>query len=133
MKKIKMVDFNQWFRKRLKNPQFRSAYKQTNDDLLDKLILDCVNAVTVSEWFKDCCEQAQVMDFTFHCLRHTFASYMLSRGVPIYKVSKILGHSGVVVTEQHYGHLDRSVLTEEIKHIEGVMTLPKVSALQLGS
>lgn len=97
----------------------------------EALILDCVNGETVNEWFKDCCKEAQVMDFTFHCLRHSFAGFMLSRGVPIYKVSKILGHSSVVVTEQHYGHLDRSVLTEEIKHIEGIVTLPKLSAVSL--
>jgi integrase len=95
------------------------------------LLLDGVNRETVSEWFKHCCEEAQVIDFTFHCLHHTFAAYMLSRGVPIYKVSKILGHSSVVVTEQHYGHLDRSVLTEEIKHVEGIVTLPKVSVVSL--
>ena len=97
----------------------------------EALILDCVNGETVNEWFKDCCKEAQVMDFTFHCLRHSFAGFMLSRGVPIYKVSKILGHSSVVVTEQHYGHLDRSVLTEEIKHIEGIVTLPKLSGMSL--
>ena len=92
----------------------------------ESLLLDCVESKTVSEWFKNCCEHAQVMDFTFHCLRHTFAAYMLSRGVPIYKVSKIMGHSSVVVTEQHYGHLDKTVLTEEIKHVEGIVTLPKI-------
>ena len=93
---------------------------------LEALLLDCIQSKTVSEWFKDCCEAAQVMDFTFHCLRHTFAAHMLSRGVPIYKVSKILGHSSVVVTEQHYGHLDRRVLSEEMKHIEGIVTFPKL-------
>ena len=95
------------------------------------MILDCVTKITVSEWFKECCEQAQVMDFTFHCLRHTFASHMLSRGAPIYKVAKFLGHSSVVVTEQHYGHLDRSVLTEELRHIEGIVTLPKMPQMGL--
>ena len=97
----------------------------------EALVLDCVTKITVSEWFKECCEQAQVMDFTFHCLRHTFASHMLSRGAPIYKVAKFLGHSSVVVTEQHYGHLDRSVLTEEIRHIEGIVTLPKLTEMRL--
>ena len=94
----------------------------------ESLLLDCINRETVSQWFKECCKEAQVMDFTFHCLRHTFASYMLGRGVPIYKVSKIMGHSTVIVTEQHYGHLDRSVLVEEIKHVEGIVTLPKLAA-----
>lgn len=89
-------------------------------------LLDVVEPRTVSEWFNDACAEAQVKNFTFHCLRHSFASYLLSRGVPIYKVSKMLGHSGVGVTEQHYGHMDRSVLADEIKHVEGIVTLPQV-------
>ena len=35
----------------------------------------------------------------FHRLRHTFASRLVQNNVPIYKVSKWLGHSSVVVTE----------------------------------
>lgn len=89
-------------------------------------LLDAVHKTTASEWFNESCKEAQVSDFTFHCLRHTFASFMLSKGVPIYKVSKMLGHSTVVTTEQHYGHLDRTELSKEIHHIDGVLSLPDV-------
>jgi site-specific recombinase XerD len=40
----------------------------------------------------------------FHSLRHTFASWLVQRGVPIYEVSKLLGHSDIRVT-QIYSHL----------------------------
>lgn len=40
----------------------------------------------------------------FHSLRHTFASWLVQRGVSIYEVSKLLGHSSVTVTEI-YSHL----------------------------
>lgn len=40
-----------------------------------------------------------------HIWRHTFAYNLLSQGEPIYKVSKLMGHSSVAVTEKHYGHL----------------------------
>ncbi len=40
----------------------------------------------------------------FHSLRHTFASWLVQRGVSIYEVSKLLGHSSVNVT-QIYSHL----------------------------
>ena len=35
------------------------------------------------------------------------------------------------MTEQHYGHLDRSVLTEELRHIEGIVTLPNMPQMRL--
>ena len=40
----------------------------------------------------------------FHTLRHTFASWLVQRGVPIHVVSNLLGHSSIHVTER-YAHL----------------------------
>jgi len=39
-----------------------------------------------------------------HTLRHTFASHLVQNGVPIYDVSKLLGHADVTMT-QVYAHL----------------------------
>jgi integrase len=41
---------------------------------------------------------------TLHKLPHTFASLLLSRGVPIPKVSKLLGHRDSVITLRVYAH-----------------------------
>jgi integrase len=40
-----------------------------------------------------------------HDLRHTFASRYLANGGDIFKLSRILGHSSVAVTEKTYAHL----------------------------
>lgn len=40
---------------------------------------------------------------TFHCLRHTAASLMVSEGVPLFDVAKILGHTTLSVT-MRYAH-----------------------------
>jgi integrase/recombinase XerD len=42
---------------------------------------------------------------TPHALRHTSGTRWLQAGGDIYKLSKILGHSSVAITEAHYAHL----------------------------
>lgn len=49
--------------------------------------------------------RAKVPSLTPHALRHTFGTRWLQAGGDIYKLSKILGHSTVAVTEAHYAHL----------------------------
>ncbi len=40
----------------------------------------------------------------FHTLRHTFASWLVEKGVPLYNVAKLMGHSTIDMT-QRYSHL----------------------------
>jgi integrase len=60
---------------------------------------------TISKMFKTACRGLGLNEsIHFHGLRHTCASRLVQKGVPIYAVSKILGHSSVKVTER-YAHL----------------------------
>jgi integrase len=43
----------------------------------------------------------------FHDLRHSAASLLLAKGVPLWEVSKILRHSSLGITSDVYGHLQR--------------------------
>ncbi len=50
----------------------------------------------------------------FHSLRHTFASWLVQRGVSIYQVSKLLGHTDIKTTEI-YAHLRAEDLRESVE------------------
>ncbi|MBT4405509.1 MAG: site-specific integrase [Acidiferrobacteraceae bacterium] len=54
--------------------------------------------------FASACIQAGIKDFRIHDLRHTFASWLVMDGVPLYEVSKMLRHSSIKMTER-YAHL----------------------------
>jgi len=59
----------------------------------------------ISKTFKKFIKKADLnIKLNFHSLRHTFASWLVQRGVSIYEVSKLLGHSDIKVTEI-YSHL----------------------------
>ncbi|MBI5185976.1 MAG: tyrosine-type recombinase/integrase [Nitrospinae bacterium] len=49
------------------------------------------------------------MDFSFHCLRHTFATRLAQAGIDLYKISKLLGHRSISTTERHSHHSPESL------------------------
>ena len=51
-----------------------------------------------------------------HKLRHTFASHLVQNGVDLYRVSKLLGHSSIQMTEI-YAHLAPADLNNAIKKL----------------
>lgn len=53
--------------------------------------------------------------YTTHTLRHTFASHLVLKGIPIYTVSKLMGHSNVKTTER-YTHLAPERLNVDISY-----------------
>lgn len=51
--------------------------------------------------FSLACKKAGIEGLTWHTLRHTFASRLLSRGADIVTVQQLLGHSTVTVTMRY--------------------------------
>jgi integrase len=49
-------------------------------------------------WFKPALEAAGIRDFRGPDIRHTFASWLIQDGVPLDRVSKHLGHTGLTMT-----------------------------------
>lgn len=53
--------------------------------------------------------RANLNSIGLHTLRHSAASAMISNGVPLKVVSDILGHSGIAITADIYGHVSPDV------------------------
>ncbi len=54
-------------------------------------------------------ERAGIRDFTFHCLRHTFATRLAQNSVDLYSISKLLGHKDLKITQRYAHHCPDSL------------------------
>jgi integrase len=52
---------------------------------------------------------------TFHILRHTYASALAMRGVPMGVIAAQLGHADTRMTEKHYAHIAPSYVADTIR------------------
>ena len=57
----------------------------------------------------------------FHSLRHTFASWLVQNGTPLYTVAKLMGHSTLEMT-QRYSHLAPDTLRKAALSLEGLLS-----------
>jgi len=55
--------------------------------------------------FKENMKRLEIPDARFHDLRRTFGYNLIKQRMPIYQVSKLLGHASVTTTEKHYAPL----------------------------
>jgi integrase len=59
------------------------------------------------------CRAAGLREVGWHVLRHTFASHLVMRGVPLKAVQELLGHSSMEMT-MRYAHLSPVVRSEAV-------------------
>jgi len=53
--------------------------------------------------------KAQIEDFHFHDLRHTFATRLVQAGVDLYKVQRLLGHQSPIMRQRYAHHYPESL------------------------
>ncbi len=77
------------------------------------------------------CRRAGLDGVGLHTLRHSAASVMLSERVPLNVVSQILGHSGISITADVYGHIAPDVSRNALDVLGAALTaFPVTSPLQ---
>lgn len=106
-KKIRTLPFNNQVKTILLN---RYKNRIPGQEFVFTLNGQSIDQERFSKDFKKYVYKARVNPrLNFHSLRHTFASWLVQKGVSIYVVSKLLGHSNISTTEI-YSHLRRDDL-----------------------
>jgi integrase/recombinase XerD len=78
---------------------------------------------TVSQKFKKYVRRASLNDkLHFHSLRHSFATHLVKKNVPLFAIQKLLGHSTSKTTEV-YSHLLPQQLHREVNILAGMFKI----------
>ena len=90
-------------------PTLREALTQAKNGAKNEFVVEVGRANTrkskdfLSAFYRKIAQKAGVKSF-IHKLRHTYASQLVQKGISLYEVSKLLGHSSIQMTEI-YAHL----------------------------
>lgn len=97
--------------------EHREVYRKMFQGSYNAQYLDyvCVNQLGellrpsyVTDHFRELLGKYGLRHIRFHDLRHTFASLLISKDVPLINVSNYLGHSDLSTTANIYAHLDKA-------------------------
>jgi integrase len=69
-------------------------------------------------------KRARLENFTFHDLRHTFASHLIMRGGSLKEVQELLGHKNIKMT-MRYAHLSQEHKKKAVNLLNGLTSSVK--------
>ena len=82
----------------------------------------------VSVRFARLCTKLNIVDFRFHDLRHTAASWLRMQGADIHTVAQLLGHKDLRMAAR-YQHLSPAFLADAVARLDGVFGAVRASAI----
>lgn len=78
---------------------------------------------TLNTYLANALKRADLPKFRMHDIRHTFASLMIARGVPIKVVQELMGHTTVQMTLDNYTHVMPGMKEGAMEQLKSVFTV----------
>ena len=105
----------------------KTSYVQLNDAALSALArlrertwntsMVCGGSKGPRHWFKEALQTAEIADFSWHCLRHTFASRLVMAGVDVRTVAELLRDRTLAMV-MRYAHVAPDYKLEAVRRME---------------
>ncbi|MDD5585345.1 MAG: site-specific integrase [Alphaproteobacteria bacterium] len=98
----------------------RIAKRRAPEDCADRCVIEYFgkSILRIDQSFRRVARDAGLSDVTPHTLRHTAATWMAQANVPMWVISKYLGHTSTRTTERIYAHHNPTFLMEAKEALE---------------
>ena len=93
----------------LLNKKFGEKVRSIQDIVFVNRVGKKMCASKLRKDFNKVLEEAEIENFRFHDLRHTFSTRLAQAGVDLYKISKLLGHEDIKMTQRYAHHCPDSL------------------------
>lgn len=121
---ITVKELQQWKSVQIQDSQIAgSAYTDTGYIVTNPLG-NYIEPRTFKDYYNEIIKSANLGHFTFHALRHTFASRAMEQGMDSKTLSTILGHYSVSFTLDTYAHVLDTHKREGMKLMEELFSPP---------
>ena len=106
----------------------RIAKSRAPENCADRYVVEYLGKPIrrIDQVFRRVAQDAGLKDVTPHTLRHTAATWMAQANVPMWVISKYLGHTSTRTTERIYAHHNPDFLLEAKRALER-RTEPRIS------
>lgn len=117
-------DLQQWRNVQISDAQLAASAYQDSGLVVTNQLGGYIEPRTFKDYYNQILQIAGIGHFTFHALRHTFATRALEQNMESKTLSSILGHYSVAFTLDTYAHVLDSQKRESMKLMEEFYTTP---------
>lgn len=118
-----LEDLKKWKGVQQKDKELASVAFTDSGFVVTNELGSYIEPKTFRDYYHRMLEKAGLRRFTFHALRHTFATRAMERGMDSKTLSVIMGHYSVAFTLDTYTHVLSSHKKEEIKVMDDLYSL----------
>lgn len=123
---IIIKELQQWRNVQFADARTAGAVYDDSGFIVTNQIGGYIEPRTFKDYYDEILKASNLGHYTFHALRHTFATRALEQGMDSKTLSTLLGHYSVSFTLDTYTHVLDSQKHEEMKLMEDLFSMPTV-------
>lgn len=124
-------DLQQWRNIQLSDARTAGAMYNDSGFIVTNPFGGYIEPRTFKDYYDKILKASGLEHYTFHALRHTFATRAMEQGMDVKTLSTLLGHYSVAFTLDTYTHVLDSQKHEEMKLLEELFQMPTIPQHQL--